>query len=286
MSPSQGPAAGPITGSITGPVLLVGCGRMGGALLGGWIAAGLAPGEVAVVEPVDDLARAARDAHGVAVAADIADLDPAFVPRIVVLAVKPQVMDVVAPPYRRFAGRHTVFLSIAAGKSIADLAGHLGADAAIVRAMPNTPAAVGRGISVLCPNPAVEAAQLEACRGLLAAVGEALTIDDEALMDAVTAVSGSGPAYVFLLVECLARAGVEAGLPAALAARLALTTVAGAGALAAQSDETPATLRQNVTSPGGTTQAALEVLMADDGLAPLMARAVDAATRRSRELAD
>ena len=282
MSPSQGP----ITGSIAGPILLVGCGKMGGALLGGWIAAGLSPSAVAVVEPVDAMVRAARDAHTVTVAADIADLDPGFVPRIVVLAVKPQVMAAVVPPYRRFAGPDTVFLSIAAGQSIADLAGHLGAGAAIVRAMPNTPAAVGRGISVLCPNPAVTAAQLEACRALLATVGEALAIDDEGLMDAVTAVSGSGPAYVFLLVECLARAGVEAELPAALAARLALATVAGAGALAAQSDESPATLRQNVTSPGGTTQAALEVLMADDGLAPLMARAVDAATRRSRELAD
>ena len=282
MSPPQGPTTDP----ITGPILLVGCGKMGGALLGGWIAAGLSPSAVAVVEPGDDMARAARDAHGVSVAADIDDLDPGFDPRIVVLAVKPQAMDVVAPLYRRFAGPGTVFLSIAAGKSIADLAGHLGTDAAIVRAMPNTPAAIGRGISVLCPNPAADAAQLEACRALLAAVGEALTIDDEALMDAVTAVSGSGPAYVFLLVECLARGGVEAGLPAALAARLALITVAGAGALAAQSDETPATLRHNVTSPGGTTQAALEVLMADDGLAPLMVRAVDAATRRSRELAD
>ncbi len=282
MSPPQGPISGP----ISGPILLVGCGKMGGALLGGWIGAGLSPSAVAVVEPVDDMARAARDAHGVTVAADVAALDPAFAPRIVVLAVKPQVMDAVVPPYRRFAGPDAVFLSIAAGKSIADLAGHLGADAAIVRAMPNTPAAVGRGISVLCPNPAVEAAQLEACRALLAAVGEALTIDDEALMDAVTAVSGSGPAYVFLLIECLARAGVDAGLPAALAARLALITVAGAGALAAQSDEPPATLRHNVTSPGGTTEAALEVLMADDGLAPLITRAVGAATRRSRELAD
>jgi pyrroline-5-carboxylate reductase len=285
MSPPQDST----TGAITGPILLVGCGKMGGALLGGWIAAGLPPAAVAVVEPVGDMAQAARDTHGVAVAADIADLDdlcPGFAPRIVVLAVKPQVMAAVAPPYRRFAGPGTVFLSIAAGTSIADLAGHLGADAAIVRAMPNTPAAVGRGISVLCPNPAADAAQLEACRGLLAAVGEALTIDDEALMDAVTAVSGSGPAYVFLLVECLAQGGVEAGLPAALAARLALITVAGAGALAAQSDDTPATLRHNVTSPGGTTQAALEVLMADDGLAPLITRAVDAATRRSRELAD
>ena len=269
-----------------GPILLVGCGKMGAALLDGWIGAGVAAGEVAVVEPAPAMAGAARAAHGVAVVDGIDALDPAFAPRIVVLAVKPQVMADVAPPYRRFAGAGMVYLSIAAGKSIGFLAGCLGPDAAIVRAMPNTPAAIGRGITVLCANAAVDAAQRDGCLALLAAVGEALAVDDEALLDAVTAVSGSGPAYVFLLIECLARAGVEAGLPAALAGRLAAATVSGAGALAAQSPEPAETLRRNVTSPGGTTQAALEVLMADDGLAPLLGRAVAAATRRSRELAD
>ena len=195
-------------------------------------------------------------------------------------------MDDVVPPYSCFAGPDTVFLSIAAGKSIGYLESRLGGGAAIVRSMPNTPAAVGRGIAVLCANQAADQAQAESCRTLLAAVGEAVVVDDESLLDAVTAVSGSGPAYVFLLIECLAEAGIEAGLPAELSRRLALATVAGAGALAAEADEPPETLRQNVTSPGGTTHAALGVLMADDGLQQLMTRAVAAATQRSLELAD
>ena len=154
-----------------------------------------------------------------------------------------------------------------------------------MRAMPNTPAAIGQGITVACPNGNVSDAQMAMCTALLGAIGEALSVDDEALIDPVTAVSGSGPAYVFLLIECLAEAGVEAGLPRDLADRLALVTVAGAGQLAAAGEDAPAQLRKNVTSPGGTTQAALEVLMADDGLQQLMTRAVAAATRRGRELA-
>ena len=269
-----------------GPILLVGCGKMGGALLARWIARDLAVADVAVVEPGEAAAAAARSAHGVTVVSEIGALAADFAPRVVVLAVKPQVMDVVIPPYRRFAGPGTVFLSIAAGKTIGYLARQLGEPAAIVRAMPNTPAAVGRGISVLCANAEASAAQTEDCRALLAAVGEAVVVDDESLLDAVTAVSGSGPAYVFLLIECLAEAGAEAGLPQALAARLARATVIGAGALAEQSPEPAGTLRRNVTSPGGTTEAALEVLMAANGLEPLLTRAVAAATRRSRELAD
>ena len=273
-------------GAMAGPILLVGCGKMGGALLGGWIASGLEPSDAVVVEPAEALAQAARDSHGVAVQGNLDDMDPGLAPRVVVLAVKPQVMDDVVPPYGRFAGPGTVFLSIAAGKSIAYLESRLGGSAAIVRSMPNTPAAVGRGIAVLCANQAADQAQVETCRTLLAAVGEAVVVDDESLLDAVTAVSGSGPAYVFLLIECLAEAGIEAGLPAELSHRLALATVAGAGALAAQADAPPGTLRQNVTSPGGTTHAALGVLMADDGLQQLMTRAVAAATQRSLELAD
>ena len=272
--------------STRGPVLLVGCGKMGGAMLGGWLASGVAADQIKAVEPVAELAAAARAAHGIEAVPDLAALDPAFAPRVVVFAVKPQVMDRVIPPYGRFTGPDTVFLSIAAGKSIAAIAGRLGKPAAIVRAMPNTPASIGRGISVMCANDAVSASQRDACRALLAAVGAVEVIEDEALLDAVTAVSGSGPAYVFLLIECLAAAAVEAGLPADLANRLALATVAGSGALAAQSPESPETLRRNVTSPHGTTQAALDVLMADDGLKPLLARAVDAAAKRSRELAD
>ncbi len=267
------------------PILLVGCGKMGGAMLGGWIASGVDAEHIKAVEPAAEMAQAARADHGIEVAAELAALDPGFAPRVVVFAVKPQVMDAVIPPYGRFTGPGTVFLSIAAGKSIASLAAGLGEEAAIVRAMPNTPAAIGRGITVMCPNEAVTAEQGDACDALLSAVGEVVAIEDESLLDAVTAVSGSGPAYVFLLIECLAAAARDAGLPGDLADRLALATVSGAGALAAQSTEPAATLRQNVTSPNGTTQAALDVLMAGDGLEPLLVRAVAAAAQRSRELA-
>ena len=176
-------------------------------------------------------------------------------------------------------------MSIAAGKDIAYFQSKLGDGAAIVRAMPNTPAAIGQGITVCCSNAATSDDQRELCRSLLAATGEAAVVDDEGLIDAVTAVSGGGPAYVFLLIECLAAAGVAAGLPVDLSDRLALITVAGSGQLALASEEPPATLRENVTSPGGTTLEALKILMADDGLAPLMTRAIAAATERSRELA-
>jgi pyrroline-5-carboxylate reductase len=195
-------------------------------------------------------------------------------------------MGDVARHYRRFATPETVFLSIAAGKTLAFFSRQLGAEAAIVRAMPNTPAAIGRGITVACPNPYASAVQIALCDRLLAAAGEVAWVDDEALIDAVTAVSGSGPAYVFLLIECLAKAGIAAGLPADLAVRLARATVAGSGELARLSSEPAEVLRQNVTSPGGTTRAALDVLMAADGLETLMRKAVAAAAARSRELAE
>ncbi|MBV8653125.1 MAG: pyrroline-5-carboxylate reductase, partial [Alphaproteobacteria bacterium] len=188
--------------------------------------------------------------------------------------------------YGRFAASGAVFLSIAAGKTLGYFARHVGDDAAVVRAMPNTPAAIGRGISVACPNARASAEQIALCDRLLAAVGEVGWVDDERLIDAVTGVSGSGPAYVFLLIECLAKAGVAAGLSEELAMRLARATVAGAGELARQSGEPASVLRQNVTSPNGTTLAALNVLMAADGLEPLMTKAVAAATQRSRELAE
>ncbi len=271
--------------AAVGPILLVGSGKMGGAMLGGWLASGVKAGHIVAVEPMAEIARAVRADHGVEVAADAAMLDPGFSPRVVVFAVKPQVMAAVVPPYGRYRGPDTVFLSIAAGTSIASIATGLGGDAAIVRSMPNTPAAIGRGISVMCPNDAVTADQRDACAALLSAVGEVVAIEDETLLDAVTAVSGSGPAYVFLLIECLAAAAVDAGLPPELADQLALATVSGAGALAVQSGTPAETLRRNVTSPNGTTQAALDVLMADDGLKPLLVRAVAAAADRSRELA-
>jgi pyrroline-5-carboxylate reductase len=221
------------------------------------------------------------DVHVVASVDELpADLDP----EVVVFAVKPQHMEEVAPYYRHFSTPRTLFLSIAAGTPIRFFQEKLGAEAAIVRAMPNTPAAIGQGITVICPNDRTSAAQARLAEALLSAVGEVMAVDDEALIDPVTAVSGSGPAYVFLLIEAMEEAGVAAGLPRDLAARLALVTVAGAGQLALKSGEPPATLRENVTSPGGTTFAALQVLMAKNGLPDLMADAVAAAAKRGREL--
>ena len=262
------------------PILLVGCGKMGGALLAGWRERRVAQTFV-VVEPALTTAPGAE----IALHPTPATLPQSLAPAAIVFAVKPQSLAEVAPAYRGFAGR-APFLSIAAGKTLAFFARALGPDAAVVRAMPNTPAAIGRGIAVACANRAVDGAARALCDRLLAAVGEVAWVEDEALLDAVTAVSGSGPAYVFLLIECLAKAGVAAGLPEPLALQLARATVAGSGELARQSPESAAALREAVTSPGGTTRAALDVLMGRDGLEPLMAAAVAAATRRSRELAD
>lgn len=252
---------------------------MGGALLDGWLDRGLSPHDILVVEP--DAAGGHRPHVGILAHADQIpqDLDPA----VVVLAVKPQAMEAVAPLYAGY--RSAVFLSIAAGKTLDGLARLVGGEAAVVRAMPNTPASVRRAMTVLVANPRTSAAQRELCGDLLEAVGDVAWVEDEGLMDAVTALSGSGPAYVFLLVEELARAGMSAGLPEDLAATLARATVVGAAELLRQSGLPPEILRRNVTSPGGTTAAALGLLMADDGLAPLLGRAVAAATRRSRELA-
>ena len=269
---------------LTRPLLLAGCGKMGSAMLSGWLESGITGTGVVAVEPMGAPIEFAS-AENVQVIASANELAADFDPEVVVFAVKPQQMDAVAPSYKRFAGGNTAFLSIAAGKNIDYFTSQLGSDAAIVRAMPNTPAAIGQGITVCCSNAATSAVQRELCRLLLAATGEAVVVDDEGLIDAVTAVSGGGPAYVFLLIECLAEAGVEAGLPRELSDRLALLTVAGSGQLALASDEPPGTLRENVTSPGGTTLEALKILMASDGLQPLMMRAIDAATERSRELA-
>ncbi len=254
---------------------------MGGALLDGWLDLGLLPHDIVVVDP-EEAKHPSRPHIRVVDAASA--LPEAFRPDVVVLAVKPQMMDGALPPYTRFAG--AVFLSIAAGKPLSYFARVLGGGTAVVRAMPNTPAAVRRGMTVIVANPAATAVQREICGDLLAAVGDTAWIEDESLMDAVTAVSGSGPAYVFLLAEVLAAAGVAAGLPDELAARLARETVVGAGELLHQSPESPEQLRRNVTSPGGTTFAALQVLMKEaDGVGRLMTEAVAAAVRRSHELA-
>ena len=266
-------------------ILLVGCGKMGGAMLRGWLARGIDSADIRVVEPFHAAAEALRSELSVPVVSAATDLDPGFAPDIVVFAVKPQGMDDIVPSYAGHLIADAVVLSIAAGRNIGFFEKHLGRDIAIVRTMPNTPAAVGRGITAACANDGVSADQRSVCQSLLEAIGEVVWVEDESLIDPVTAVSGSGPAYVFLMIECLARAGKAQGLPPDTAEKLARATVAGSGELARVSDESAETLRVNVTSPGGTTAAALEVLMEEEGLGRLMDRAVDAATRRSRELA-
>jgi pyrroline-5-carboxylate reductase len=265
---------------VGGHVLLVGAGKMGGALLDGWLALGLDPRRVAVLEPRPSPDIAAQAIGGMRLNPDRAALRPAAI----VLAVKPQTAPDVVPGLAPLADG-AVVLSIMAGRTIGFIERLLGGEPAVVRAMPNTPASIGRGISVAVANGKVSPTQRSLAHRLLAAAGSVEWVKDEGLLDAVTAVSGSGPAYVFLLAESLARAGVAAGLPAELAARLARETVTGAGELLHRSGRDPATLRQNVTSPGGTTAAALDVLMGANGLTHLMEKAVAAATRRSRELA-
>jgi pyrroline-5-carboxylate reductase len=260
------------------PILLVGHGKMGGAMLAGWRERGLAAA-VAV-----DPARPDSPGPEVTVVADAAGIPDGFAPAAVVLAVKPQHAAEVLAHYARFAPG-AVFLSIMAGRTIAGLSALLGERAAVVRAMPNTPAAVRQGITVACAGPGVTAAQRALCDALLAAIGAVAWVEDEGLIDPVTAVSGSGPAYVFLLAELLERAAIEQGIPAGLARQLARHTVAGSGALLAASSEDAAALRRAVTSPRGTTERALAVLMQEDAWPALISRAVAAATARSRELA-
>jgi pyrroline-5-carboxylate reductase len=253
---------------------------MGQAMLEGWLARGLDPKKLVVIEP--------QPFEGVqALAAKGAALNPAAVPKAgaIVIAVKPQTAPEAVPPLAAAVARDTLILSIMAGRTLAFLRKHLPAGAALVRAMPNTPAAIGRGITVACGSAEVTPAQRTLARGLLEAIGSLEWVEDESLMDVVTALSGSGPAYVFLLVEAMAQAGIAAGLPPQLAQRLARETVAGSGELMHRSPHDATTLRQNVTSPGGTTAAALEVLMGANGFDRLLIEAIAAATRRSRELA-
>ena len=269
---------------LDGPLLLAGAGNMGYALLSGWLERGLDPANIIVQDPAPSpRIKQQLDWHGIRVRDEVRSLPEP--PAVLLVAVKPQVMDEVFPPLGQLARKKTVVLSVAAGRRIDGLELHVPAGTAVVRAMPNTPASVGRGITVAVGNAHLTAAQRETCDQLLRAVGEVAWVDDEGLMDAVTAVSGSGPAYVFYLAECMAKAGVDAGLPPELAQKLATWTVAGAGELLHRSDLDPALLRQNVTSPNGTTFAALQVLMDPDGLAKLMQKAIAAAARRSRELA-
>jgi pyrroline-5-carboxylate reductase len=266
---------------ISGTLALAGAGKMGSAMLDGWIARGLDPAKVVVLEPQPSLQVARYGSQGLRLNPNRAGL----VADAIIIAVKPQVAAEILPDLAPLVGPRTVVVSIMAGRTLTFLESAFPPATAVVRTMPNTPAAIGRGITVAVGNEHVTPVQKELADRLLAATGAVEWITDERHMDAVTAVSGSGPAYVFLLAEALTRAGVAAGLPEALAEKLARVTVAGSGELLNNTPEDAATLRQNVTSPGGTTAAALAVLMADDGLEQLMERAVAAATKRSRELA-
>ena len=262
-------------------ILLVGAGRMGGAMLEGWLAQGVAGSRIAVVEPNPSAALRSLCA-GAGVALDAAAIAP---PDTLILAIKPQMLDAGSPGIAPWVGPETAVVSILAGRTLADLAARFPRAAGCVRAMPNLPAAVGRGVTGLASDGRLPDAALVRVERWLAAVGRVERLSHEDQIDMITAVSGSGPAYVFLLAEALARAGERLGLPPDLAARLGRATVEGAGELMHRSPEVPpATLRQNVTSPGGTTAAALAVLMADDALGPLLDRAVEAAFRRAQAL--
>jgi pyrroline-5-carboxylate reductase len=270
--------------TLGGPLLLVGAGKMGGALLSRLLDRGLDPRSVIVQDPEPIGASADLLADNAIDVLPVVDelTEP---PAVILLAVKPQMMDGVLPQVATLASPDTLYLSIAAGRRLAGLQSHLPAGAAVVRAMPNTPASIGRGVTVAIANAAVTPVQRALAEKLLAAGGHVVWVGDEALLDPVTAVSGSGPAYVFLLAECLAEAGRAAGLDAELAERLSRHTIIGSAALLDHSDLGAAELRKNVTSPGGTTAAALEILGGPEGLKKLLIEAVAAATKRGRELA-
>jgi len=270
--------------AFAGPLVLLGAGKMGQAMLDGWLSRGLNAKKVIALDPNPSKEIKAVAKRGVV-------LNPKAGPKAkadaqaIVISVKPQMAPDAVPPLGLYVGKSTLIVSIMAGRTIAFLEKALPPDTAIVRAMPNTPAAVGRGISVAVANGRVTAKQRKLATDLLAAIGKVEWVGDEGLIDAVTATSGSGPAYVFLLVEAMTKGGIAAGLPPDLAGRLARETVAGSGELLHQSPLDAGTLRQNVTSPGGTTAAALSVLMAPGGFDKLLTEAIAAATKRSKELA-
>jgi pyrroline-5-carboxylate reductase len=262
-------------------LVLLGAGKMGSAMLEGWLTRGLGPKKITVIEPQPVKAIKALGRRCVKINPK-GKTAPASV---VVIAVKPQSAPEALPAIAPYVGKATLAISIMAGRTIGFLEQSMPAGVAVVRAMPNTPAAIGRGITVAVGNGGVSARQRKLATALLAAIGAVEWVTDESLMDAVTATSGSGPAYVFLLAEAMTQAAIAAGLPADLAAKLARETIAGSGELLRRSPLDAATLRQNVTSPGGTTAAALEVLMGSGGFDALLARAIAAATRRGHELA-
>ena len=269
--------------NLKGTLVLAGCGKMGGAMLEGWLKAGADPKKIVAIDPIPPQeVQALLARHGIRHNPAISSITDA---EVIIVAVKPQVMDDVLPNLVSLKSSKPLILSVAAGKTIATFAKYFGNDTAIIRTIPNTPAAIGRGITAMSSNPNVTKVQMALATALLSSTGEVVTVADESMIDLVTAVSGSGPAYVFYLTECLANAGVKIGLPADLAMQLARATVAGSGELMRQSGIDAATLRQNVTSPKGTTYAALQILMADDGMEPLFEKAIKAAALRSKELA-
>ncbi|GGD70017.1 pyrroline-5-carboxylate reductase [Croceicoccus mobilis] len=278
-----------ITGSdriaqSNGRVLLVGCGNMGFAMLRGWIEKGIPANRIDVVEPNDDLRKRAAST-GASVHASAEDMTGGEAPAMAIMAVKPQVMAKVLESYRGFATRGTTFVSVAAGTLIETIEKALGGKPSVIRCMPNTPAFIGEGMMVCVANEKVEDADKAQCETLLSAGGKVAFVEEESMMDAVTGVSGSGPAYVFHFIESLSAAGAAAGLPPELSEELAIQTVYGAAKLAREADEDPTQLRKNVTSPNGTTAAGLSVMMTDDRLRTMIEEVVNAAADRSRELA-
>ncbi len=262
-------------------LVLLGCGKMGSAMLKGWLEAGVQPSSTTIIDPFPSDWLKALEADGLNLNKPLPENAA-----VCILAVKPQMMGDAAPQVVALGGGGTVFISVAAGTTLNTLLALVGEGSPIVRAMPNTPAAIGRGITALVPNEQCSESNLDMAQELLTAVGQTIILDNESQMDAVTAVSGSGPAYVFHLIECLAKAGAEQGLPEELAMQLAKATVGGAGQLAEDADDSPSQLRINVTSPNGTTAAALDVLMNEEnGMPSLLSRAVAAAKTRSEELA-
>ncbi len=268
---------------LSDPILLVGCGKMGGALLAGWLDQGVPTDQILVVEPAIDAERS-RIPGGISVLKDAADIADDFEPAVVIFAVKPQVMGEVVPLYDRFTAAGTVFMSIAAGTPIRFFEDNLGVGAGVGRVMPNTPALVGAGVSALFANNRVTEAQCGLAENIMLAVGTTVWVKDESLMDIITAVSGSGPAYFFYLMEALEQAGIDGGLKPDIARLLTLETALGAARLALEADDPPLELRRRVTSPGGTTEAAICVLD-EEGTAGTIKRAINAARERSSELA-
>ncbi len=269
--------------NLSGKLVLIGAGKMGTAMLQGWLKDGVTASQVVIFDPAPPPeTQALIEQQGIThnpAPDSVTGID------VILLAIKPQMVDEVLPGLKALAREKPLVVSVVAGKTIAALKGHFGADVPIIRTIPNTPSAVGRGITAMAPDNDVSAAQVDLATSLLTAIGEVVTVEDEGLIDAATAISGSGPAYVFYMAECLSEAAKALGLPDDVAEKLARATVAGAGELMRVTGTDAGTLRQNVTSPKGTTYAALQVLMADDGMEPLLRKATAAAEKRSRELA-